>query len=73
MVVHMSMYFHLKLVIYLEYIKLLRMLLPNYRKINIKCIITEDQTIEATNRQVNHKSMCIYVGGLIKGVVLGVT
>ena len=29
--------------------------------------------IKTTNRQVNNKSMCIYVGGLIKGVVLGVT
>ena len=34
-----------QIVIYLEYIKFLRMLLPNYRKINIKCIITEDQKL----------------------------
>ena len=55
------------------------MLLPNYRKINVECIITQTlKTIEATNRQVNHKTqafmyMCIYVEGLIKKMVLGVT
>ena len=50
------MYFHLKLMIYSEYMKFLRMLLLNYKKINVECNTTEaKKTIEAIDRQVNHK------------------
>ena len=58
-----SMYFHIKLVIYLEYTKFLRMLLPNYKKINVECVI------EAAKSQLNHKNIdnflcaCVYMWG----------
>ena len=60
------MYFHLKLVIYSEYMKFLRMLLPNYKN---QCRIhyNRDLSIEVVNRQVNHKSIEIYVDVYICG------
>ena len=65
----MSMYFQLKLVMNPEYMKILKMVLPNYRKINVECITKEAQNIETADRKsvdTFFMSMCVYVGGLIE-------
>ena len=64
-----SMYFYMKLVICSNYMKFLRMLLPNYKKINVEDIITEAQKLSKlqTGKLQGHRElfMCVYVKGRV--------